>query len=224
MVNNSKNGAEDYARWIGLKEDEKIKVLYNGCFLSWKSFSASVPENFRESVGIPVNAPVVGSVFRFYEEKRPFFWLDTAKEIIKKKPETWFLLVGDGVLKKKAQKKAARIGLGERIVFTGLLKNPLPAIGAMDVFLLTSRKEGLPNVLIEAQSLGIPVVASDVGGAAETIISGVTGYAVKDPTPESMALEVLKVFNNPVWRENAEKHALEFVEKKFILSECLIIR
>src|SRR5215212_6877057 len=66
---------------------------------------------------------------------------------------------------------------------------------ALDVFLLTSRTENIPNVLIEAQAAGVPTVSPDVGGVSETMSDGATGYLVRERSAGGLAAAVLRVLN-----------------------------
>src|SRR5262249_13908566 len=77
------------------------------------------------------------------------------------------------------------------------------------------RFEGTPNVLIEAQAAGIPVVASDVGGVNEALLDGVTGILVGNRRASSLASAVLKILEEPGWRERAAIEGPAFVSKRF---------
>ena len=132
-----------------------------------------------------------------------------------------FLLVGDGPLREEARRRAQACGIGDRIVMPGYEKHAAVAIAAMDVFLLTSRLEGLPNVLIEAQALGVPVLTTDVGGAAETLVHGRTGYAIVPQSAELLADGVLQILGDRAWREVARKTAKQFVRERFSMSQMV---
>ena len=91
----------------------------------------------------------------------------------------------------------------------------------MDVVMLTSRHEGLPNVLLEAQSLGIPVVAPDVGGMSEVVEQGVTGWTIRDADANSLAERVLHCLTDRGWREVAAERAPRFVRERFGIATML---
>ena len=103
----------------------------------------------------------------------------------------------------------------------GYEKQVAAAIVAMDVFLLTSRVEGLPNVLIEAQALGVPVVTTDAGGAAETLIRGRTGFAIFPHRADVIASAVLQILNNTTWQRAAQKAGQEFARERFSMSRMI---
>jgi 2-polyprenyl-6-hydroxyphenyl methylase/3-demethylubiquinone-9 3-methyltransferase len=222
LLNNSEAGARDYERWLGLPRGT-FKVIRNGF-----DFSALEPadklglaQEFRTRLGVPLEAPIVGSVLRFYEEKRPLLWIDVAARVAERRPDVRFLIVGDGPLREEARWRALGYGLGDRIVMPGNEKDVAVAIAAMDVFLLTSRLEGFPNVLIEAQALGLPVITTDAGGAAETLIQGKTGYAISPHSPDLLADAVLRILGDHPWREAARQAAQRFVRERFSMSEMV---
>jgi glycosyltransferase involved in cell wall biosynthesis len=222
LLNNSEAGARDYERWLGVPRGT-FKVVRNGF-----DFSALEPadkigpaQEFRTRLGVPPEAPLVGSVLRFYEEKRPLLWVEVAARVAERRPDVRFLMVGDGPLREEARWRALGYGLGDRIVMPGNEKDVAVAIAAMDVFLLTSRLEGFPNVLIEAQALGVPVITTDAGGAAETLIQGRTGYAIFPHSTELLADAVLQALGDRPWREAARQAAQRFVRERFSMSEMV---
>jgi glycosyltransferase involved in cell wall biosynthesis len=116
----------------------------------------------RRELGIPKGVTVVGHVGRFDTQKNHAFLLRIAAEYLKRNPETIFLLVGEGPLRKDVEREAMELGIAEQICFAGVRKD-VPALmrGVMDVFLLPSLFEGLPLVLLEAQAAGLPCLLSD---------------------------------------------------------------
>jgi glycosyltransferase involved in cell wall biosynthesis len=219
LLNNSEAGARDYERWLNLPRGT-FKVVRNGF-----DFSALEPtekkedaKRFRTRLGIPAEIPLVGSVLRFSEEKCPLRWIDVAACISKRRPDVRFVMIGDGPLRERARQRAAACGLGDRIVMPGNEKDTAVAIAAMDVFLLTSRLEGFPNVLVEAQALGVPVVTTDGGGAAETLIQGKTGYAISPHSADLLADGILRILSDTPWREAARQAAQSFVRDRFSMS------
>ena len=105
--------------------------------------------------------------------------------------------------------------MAQRFILSGETKDVGLIYGALDVFLLTSRFEGSPNVLIEAQAAGIPVVAPNVGGSSETVVNGKTGIVVGNRRPLNLANAVLQILDDPSWRERAAIQGPIFVSKRF---------
>jgi glycosyltransferase involved in cell wall biosynthesis/cytochrome c-type biogenesis protein CcmH/NrfG len=222
LTNNSRAGARDYADWLDL-DANRIQVVYNG--IDFDKMSRSVlPERVherREQLGIPIDAPLIGSAFRMSEEKRPLLWVETAAKIAQAEPRAHFVVYGDGPLRSAMADAASAAGIGQRLHLPG----PDDAIAycyrAMDMVLLTSRHEGLPNVLLEAQSLGVPVVAPDVGGVRETILQGVTGWAVAAANASSLADSICQSLRDSAWMQEAREEAPRFVRQRFGINEML---
>jgi glycosyltransferase involved in cell wall biosynthesis len=178
MTANSLAGARDYASWLEI-DPARIEVINNAVDLAALSEPlAGELAAFRSEFGLG-SGPVVGTVGRLSEEKRPFLWLQVAREVLKQRPNTKFLWVGGGPLESQLREEIAALGIEDRVIVAGLRKDIGTVLSALSVFLLTSRQEGLPNVLIEAQAFGVPVVSAAVGGAPETFQEGVTGLSVR---------------------------------------------
>ena len=84
-----------------------------------------------------------------------------------------------------------------------------------DCFLLTSRVEGLPNVIIEAQACGVPVLSTNAGGSRECIIEGETGIIAYDDSPNEMCKYLNEIISNDSFTKKTKKLGAKFVEKKF---------
>lgn len=119
-------------------------------------------ELLRRELGIPAGVTVVGHVGRFEVQKNHTFLLRIAAEYLKRAPETIFLLVGDGPIRRSIEAEARDLGIAGQICFAGI-RQDVPALmrGVMDVFVLPSLFEGLPLVLLETQAAGLPCLISD---------------------------------------------------------------
>ncbi|MEJ2117306.1 MAG: glycosyltransferase [Alphaproteobacteria bacterium] len=196
MVNTSHAGAESYASWLGIPR-KSITVIPNGFdSSSMRDVERRDVAALRTQLGIDA-APIIGMVGRFAEEKRPFLWLDSARSVMEKNSKVNFLWVGDGPLRQAARDYAAKIGIGGRFFTPGLVEDVSSALAAMDVFLLTSRVEGLPNVIIEAQFYGVAVVTADVGGAKEALTDGLAGISIAGSDPRRFADAILSFLKKP---------------------------
>ncbi len=131
---------------------------------------------------------VVGKIARLFHLKGHDDLITAAASVVEANPLVRFLLVGDGILRAALEKKIAMLGLGEHFIFTGLVppSEVPPLIGAMDVLVHTSYREGLARALPQALIAGRPVVSYDVDGAREVTITGETGILV--PPRDTAAL------------------------------------
>jgi len=219
LLNNSEAGAADYARWLDVPR-ARVGVVHNAAPAAARPDPAAIAAA-RRAFGVPDGAPLVGTLLRFSEEKRPLLFVRTAAALARTRPDVWFLMLGDGPLREAARALGASLGLGDRLLLPGPVREPAPALAGLDVFVLTSRLEGLPNVVIEAQALGVPVVTTDAGGAREAIDPGRSGYAVSPHDPELLAERISAILADPDWTAAARRHAPAFVARKFGLERMV---
>ncbi|MDF8332095.1 glycosyltransferase [Novosphingobium cyanobacteriorum] len=176
FISNSRGAAQAYADWLDLPI-ERFAILYNGVQqMDCQPTEAldTVWQDFEERTKGATQT--IGGVFRFDTDKRPITWVRFAARYAKRHPEARFVLVGHGRLFADAVRVATELGVADKILFVGRSTEVGYWMKKMDVLVLMSSFEGLPNVLIEAQFLGVPVVSTPAGGAAECFIEGVTGH------------------------------------------------
>jgi glycosyltransferase involved in cell wall biosynthesis len=113
------------------------------------------------------------------------------------RPAARLLLVGDGRFRDAIAARARSAGLAAQIRFSGALTDVRPALAAADVFVQASEEEGLPGAVLEAMAMGVPVVATDVGGTREAVDDGVTGLLVPAREPVALAAAVARLLDDP---------------------------
>ena len=110
---------------------------------------------------------LVGVIARLEEQKGHIYLLEALAQLIPEFPQLKCLIVGDGKLRPYLEEKAREMGLSESALFVGIQKPINPILNAIDLFLLPSLWEGFSLAILEAMAMGIPVIATAVGGAAE---------------------------------------------------------
>lgn len=222
LVNNSHAGARAYEHWLGIP-DGTIHVIHNGFDFDIGHLEKcrALAADYREGHGLSTNKPVIGTVIRFTEEKRPFLWLEIAAQVRRQCTAVQFLVVGDGPLRSALESRAQQDDLRGAVTFVGHEKNALQAMAAMDIFLLTSRAEGLPNVLVEAQAIGVPVVTTNVGGAPETMLDRVTGWVTESDESNDVAQLIARLISDEKWRDRARLAMPTFVSEAFGMERML---
>ena len=217
LVTNSAATARDFAKWLEVPS-ERVGVIYNGMDvdeLRATRDSAAIAR-YRQSLGIKDSTRVVGSVFEARKNKRPQLWIQAASVIAKRVPDLTFVIVGDGQDKDELSALIVEHGLQRKFHRPGVRQDAANWLSLMDVVLLTSQFEGTPNVLLEAQALGRPVVATDVGGAAETFLPGETGLLLPaHPTPEEVADAVIRILDDPGFAARASEQGPKFIRERF---------
>ena len=203
LSHNSENGLNKYIEWLGGFK-EKMLLLRNG--FDFENLPAQQERKSRKPGGM-----VVGTVFRFVEVKQPLLWLDVASLVLESHPNTVFKMVGDGPMLDAAILHAQDLRIADKVEFMGYRDDVPHILPTFDAFLLTSSIEGLPNVLIEAQSHGVPVVSTSAGGASETFIVGKTGILVDSFDPVEISQAVCEVIGSDRYRTDAQTIGRDFV-------------
>jgi glycosyltransferase involved in cell wall biosynthesis len=157
------------------------RLLYYGIDL--EPFQAEPDQSVRGSLQLPSDAFVIGHVGRFSEQKNHGFLLEIVRRVADSDPRTRLLLIGDGPLRPVIERRAAELGLTERIVFAGLRTDvPRVLLGAMDVFVMPSLYEGLPLACLEAQAAALPcVIADSITAETDVVPQLVTRLGLSQP-------------------------------------------
>ncbi len=156
---------------------ERIRILYNGVDLDEFRSRLQAREALRQQLGIPAQALVLGSVGRMVRLKDFMTLLKAARLLFTEIPGLYVVLVGAGPELSNLQEFVASAHeLEGRIIFLGMLDQVADALNAMDIFVLPSMMEGMSNTLLEAMAVGLPIVATRVGGNMEVVGEGVCGY------------------------------------------------
>ncbi|MBN1540760.1 WecB/TagA/CpsF family glycosyltransferase [candidate division KSB1 bacterium] len=203
IVTNSPSGQE-FCRKRGVP-DGQIHLIANGLEAAG---NGKVIE--RQST-----VPVIGMVARFTRQKDHETFLLAAKRILEVLPEVRFLLVGDGPRLPVMHNLAEELGIADLVSFVGQQPKAREWMQQMDLVVLTSRlAEGCPNSIIEAMSLGIPVIATDVSGTRDWIRHGETGFLVSPKNPQELAQRLLTCLRDPSTAQVGAR-AAEFAQFTF---------
>ncbi len=140
--------------------------------------------------------PVISIVGRLQAVKGHRIFLQSARMVLKKKPEARFWIIGDGELRHELEAMACDLGIATAVSFLGYRKDAGHAMTLSDVVVCSSWYEALPRVVLEALSLERPVVATCVGGIPELIVEGETGLLAPAGDPEGIAEAVLRLLDD----------------------------
>lgn len=221
LINNSRGGAADYSRWLGVPLN-RFKIIYNGID---PATTTRAPDraiaDFRNRHRIPPGSLLVGGMFRLSDEKQPVLWVETLTRIVQARTDVYGLLCGDGPLQELLEAQIDRAGLTDRIHLSPATAAHALALSAFDTLLLTSRWEGTPNVVIEAQSVRTPVVLCGGGGAAEALSNGRTGIYVESAEPEALANAVLRILSDHAYRMRLGAAGPGFAQTRFGLQRMI---
>jgi glycosyltransferase involved in cell wall biosynthesis len=196
----------------------KMDVVHNGIDL------ATVPpfdpdrSRARAALGFDPARRLVAQVGRLEPQKDYPTYLAAAARVAARVPDVDFLVVGDGRLRAELEREAARLGVAERVRFTGVRHDVPALLGAVDVLALTSRWEGLPNVVIEAMASGAVAVATDVGGALELVVPDETGIVVPVGRPDVVADGIAGLLDDSARARRMALAARRRIEERFTVA------
>lgn len=214
---------DDYVDWLELGSAAKTRVVYNGYeFDDIISADAGRRAALRAEYGIAPDTVVIGTAIRLTEVKQPLLWVDAAAGILEQRPDCRFVMFGDGDLRLEVEERIRAKGLLPYFTLPGRATDLYRRLALLDLFMLSSRTEGLPNALIEAQAAGAPVVAFDVGGVAETMLPGETGLLVKEQSARALAATVLHAIADRKWQLRAAALGPDYVRKTFSLEKMFV--
>ena len=182
---------------------DKLCVLHN----------AIVVERYRrtgrrgvltEVLGRSVSSPVIASIGRLSPEKGHADLVDAIGIVSSRGQKVSLVLIGDGPERPKLCEKIRALGLESSICMPGYIREPQRMLEEIDLMVLPSHTEGLPNAVLEALLMEVPVLATRVGGTPEVITDGETGRLVLPRSPESLADSIMDFISNPQpWRHMA---------------------
>lgn len=149
-------------------------------------------ERIRKEFGAQATTQLVGTVACLKPQKAPEDFVAVARRVIAALPDVRFVLVGDGEQRAQVESLIVQYGIHDRVYLAGWRRDIPEIMHALDTFLLTSHWEGLPRVLLEARVVGVPVVATSVGGADEVIVNHAIGDLCQAGDIEGLAAAVIR--------------------------------
>ena len=173
---------------------EKIEVIPNG--IKVPEVEDLDPAYLREELNLTGNNKILLTAGRLTYEKGHEFLLRSLPEILEAFPEVILVIAGDGILRTELESEVQRLNISSQVFFLGFRKDIPQLLASADLFVLSSRSEGLPMVILEAMGIGIPVLSTDVGGIGEVIRDGINGRLVKPESESQLAQAIIEVFKN----------------------------
>jgi len=201
IIVNNKHDLEQ-ARKLKIKPREKIVIVYNGLdvykmgFLPREEARLKLFKKLSQQADrISQAETIIGTIANFYPAKGLTYLVEAA-EHFKNKDNVIFVVVGDGREKENLELKIKNCGLEEKILLLGQIPDAHKLLGAFDIFVLPSVKEGFPWVVIEAMAAKLPVIATKVGAVPEIIEDGKNGFTVDPGKPEQIAGKIQDLLND----------------------------
>jgi len=209
LSGNSRAGNDDYAEWIGVPP-ERVKYVGNAI----ENGIGPLPVGPADI--IPSVASILG-VFRLSEEKRPLLFLDICEQVKSVVPSLQVLIAGVGPMQAELTAEIRKRGVSDYVKLLGRRNDVLKLMQLSSLLLLTSVFEGTPNVVLEAQALGLPVVATSVGGIPDVVINGETGFLTGVNGKEALVQACIRILSDECLRTRMGEAAKSHVAKLFSL-------
>src|ERR1051326_7727461 len=177
-----------------IRDKYKLTVVYDG--IDMNRFSLENTGILRKEFKIQTDELIVGNVAAIAPHKDYFTFVDTAEILIKKNIKAKFFIIGDGPEKEKIKNYIEEKNLDEKIILTDFRKDLEKSFCELDIFLFTSKTEGLGSSILDAYLCGVPVVATTAGGIPEIVTHEQTGLLSPPKNAQSLSENVLKLISN----------------------------
>jgi glycosyltransferase involved in cell wall biosynthesis len=201
-------------------DPEMVSVIYQG--VDMKVFRPGLGNPAAaDALGIPPSSRVVGIVSNLRPVKDLPLFLRAARLIAQRVPDAVFLLAGRGELYAELVALAQELGIGDRVFFTKGEGRIVDYLSRMSIGCLTSFSEGFSNAVMEYMALGLPVVATAVGGNMEAIADGETGFLVRERSPEAFAEPVIRVLEDEPLRSDMGRRGLMRCTENFEIGKTI---
>jgi glycosyltransferase involved in cell wall biosynthesis len=176
---------------------KRITVIPNGIDIPDLAGEAALRQALHAQWGIAPDASCIGILAMLRPEKDHSTFLRAAEIVHQSLPGAHFIIAGDGPERERLEQMADAMALRDCVTFIGQVSGPAAAIPGWDVSVLSSRHEGMPNVVLEAMAWARPVVATDIQGVTDMVTDGVTGYVVPVADAAAMARQILALLAAP---------------------------
>lgn len=214
IVTLTDRGAQEHVQYR-IAGPEKFVTIPSGITLSAFQSVRVDPVAQRKEMGVPAEGLVIGTVGRLVPIKGHVWLLRAAPLVLAEFPQATFVFVGEGPLLSRLQQLAAELGISGHVMFLGARLDVPECLAALDVFAFPSINEGMGRALIEAMAVGLPVVATRVGGIPDVVADGETGVLVPPRDEAALAGALLGLLRDPRRRQTYGQAARRSMDERF---------
>jgi sugar transferase (PEP-CTERM/EpsH1 system associated) len=215
----SQQVADFAAQEIGLPP-AKLTVIRNGIDID-QFTDLPDQQTARAMFGLPVPGKIMAAIGRPRPVKGFSYLLEAFAQIAADQPDLYLLFVGDGPEKRPLQTAAQQLPSANRVIFLGDQQEIPRLLAALDILVLPSLWEGLPNVVLEAMAAGLPVVATAVGGTPELVVEGETGLLVPPRDPATLAEAIVTLLTDPELARRLGENGRQRVTTQFTIQQTV---
>ncbi|CAN5367257.1 glycosyltransferase [soil metagenome] len=181
-----------------IKDQSKLRVIYSGVDTNKEVMTDG---RLRKSLGLPVEALLIGNVAALADHKDPYTFLKVA-EALKDQPQYYFVWIGAGEMEAEMRTEIAKRNLQGRVFLTGFRNDVRDILPELWIFLMTSKTEGLGTSILDAYLATVPVVATAAGGIPELVEHGHTGLLAPVGDADMLAMHILHLTLDKEYSQN----------------------
>lgn len=212
IVASAESVREHYIRQVHA-DPARVEVIYNA--VDWSALDTTGSrDQVRQSIGVPLDAPLIGIIARLTGQKAHGVLLD-AFHATSGLAASHLVVVGDGELRDQLGQRAETLGIAPRVHFVGARRDLGNLLAASDIFVMPSLWEGLPLSLVLAMGAGLPVVATRVAGIPEVVKDGQTGLLVDPGHIAQLGDALALLVGDPLLRQRLGSAARDVVRPRF---------
>jgi glycosyltransferase involved in cell wall biosynthesis len=202
----------------------KIRTIWNGVRIDkFRKGNWGNIQTKRSELGIPESFKVIGTVTRLREEKGNEYFIRAIPATLREFPNLIFIIAGDGPLREKLEKLARHLNISDNLKFLGFRSDVVDLLSIFDITIIASLSEGFPLSLVEAMSIGNPIITTRVGGMKEVALDHETVLFVPPKNPTEITNKLVYLIKNPSMANKLSIQAKE-ASKKFSIqrnARCL---
>jgi glycosyltransferase involved in cell wall biosynthesis len=215
LVTGTPSMAAYYERHYGVPATNTIVIPNEIELERFASPSPDEVQQLRDALGLPTGVPVVLFVHRLAERKGAHLIVPIAERVLARRPDTMFVVIGDGPYRGRLERQVAASGASSSIRLLGRIPNRaiVPYYAMADVFMMPSLEEGFPRVLLEAMATGVPFVAVDVGGVRDILSPQQQRCVVPARDCDAFAARLVDLLNDPQGRAALAAEGRQHVQR-----------
>lgn len=207
-------------RIVGFPHSQ-IKAIVNGVDTERFSPKPDIKNEVREKLGLKKDSICIGTVGSLRPVKNQMLLINACKTILPRFEQVEILIVGEGSLRSQLMQKVHTLGFSKKIHFLGTQNNIPEILNGLDIFVLPSLNEGMPNAVLEAMACGIPVIASAVGGVPEVINDNENGITIPPENEDQLTTKLITLIENQEKRRVFGTQARKTVQERFSLVQMV---
>ena len=189
---------------------------------TFKRRHPAMAAELRKQLDTPPDRLVVGAVGRLSGEKGFDHLINATAKLLDEGIDFEVWIAGEGDARDELQQQIDQLGRGDRIRLIGFREDTIGLYDALDVFVLSSLREGLPNVVLEAASMNVPIVSTRVAGVPKMLTDGQDGLLVPVADPQALTAAVRRVLTEQTLRRSLADHARALIEKEYSFSQRMV--